>query len=338
MGIEHSTNDLQNGLFVFPGQGSQYRGIGRDLHDNEDAARQVYQRASDVLGYDVARLSFEDEHDQVNLTRYTQPVLLTHSIACLRALEARVGRTLTPGFVAGHSLGEYSALVAAGAMSFEDALGLVKLRGELMGTLGEGEMEALPVGEAEARAYSDTYYCGIAACNMPDQTVVGGRSADLDRLAAAFAEANPRRRSVRLKTEGAFHTYYMVGAAREFRAHLDAVPIEAPAARVLSNYAGGFHDADPGAIRTRLFFQLFHPVLWHQNLVNAVEAGAAHVVEFGGGIGKGESAAEKRPNLEGIVKKTFRGHDAAPSYTAVINMETLEAAAGRFERGLSASS
>ncbi len=278
-------------LFLFPGQGSQYPGIGRDIHDSESAAREVYQTASDVLGYDVARLSFDDPDRCINLTRFTQPVLLTHSIACLRALESRLGRRLEPSAVAGHSLGEYSALVAAGALDFAAAVELVKLRGELMGTHGEGEMEALPVGLDEARSIADAHFCAIAACNMPDQTVVGGASGDLDRLSAAFAEANPRKRSARLKTEGAFHTYYMVTAAREFRSRLDAAPLAAPRTRVLSNYTGGFHDDDAASIRTRLFFQLFHPVLWHQNLVAAVDGGCSSIIEFGGGIGKGETAA-----------------------------------------------
>lgn len=322
--------NLEHVLFLFPGQGSQYRGIGRDLFDSEPAAREVYQTAADVLGYDIARLSFEDPEQCIHLTRYTQPVLLTHSIACLRALESRVGRTLVAGAVAGHSLGEYSALVAAGALTFEEALGLVDVRGRLMGTHGEGEMEALPVAREQAQILADSHFCAVAACNMPDQTVVGGSREDLDRLSATFGEANPRKRSVRLKTEGAFHTYYMVGAAREFRRHLAKTRFSVAASRVLSNYTGTFHDEQADSIRTRLFFQLFHPVLWHQNLLAAAEGGAVHMVEFGGGIGKGDHPSEKRPNLEGIVKKTFRGRGDPPEYTAVINLETLELAARRF--------
>ncbi len=317
---------LDNVIFIFPGQGSQYSGIGQDLFNTEPIVREVYQSASDVLEYDMARLSFEDPDGRINLTRFTQPVLLTHSIACLRALENRLGRSLKPGAVAGHSLGEYSALVAAGCLSFEAALRLVKIRGELMGTFGEGQMQALPVDLETARTWADSFFCGVAACNMPEQTVVGGSTSDLDRLATAFAEANPRKRSARLKTEGAFHTYYMVKAAQEFRAHLDSAPFEPAATRVLSNYTGNFHDDDAETIRTRLFFQLFHPVLWHQNLLSAVNAGAERMLEFGGGVGKGETAAEKRPNLEGIVKKTFRRAENPPEYRAIINQATLDAA------------
>ncbi|GJL80767.1 MAG: malonyl CoA-acyl carrier protein transacylase [marine bacterium B5-7] len=323
--------DQPNQLFLlFPGQGSQYPGIGKDLCENEPAARKVYQTASDVLGYDIERLSFYDPDEQIHLTRYTQPVLLTHSIACLRAFEQRIGKPLRAGAVAGHSLGEYSALVAAGALDFADALNLVAIRGELMSTHGQGEMEALPVSIDDAKPFADRFFCAIAACNLPDQTVVGGASEDLDRLAQEFTVANPRKRTARLKTEGAFHTYYMVGAAREFREHLDAAPFRTPHSRVLSNYTGDFHDDTAEAIRTRLFFQLFHPVLWHQNLLEGVAAGATHILEFGGGIGRGESAEDKRPNLEGIVKKTFRRADQPPAYGAVINSATLDASADNF--------
>ena len=315
-----------NLLFIFPGQGSQYPGIGRDLYDTESSVREVYQTASDVLGYDMSRLSFEDPDGQINFTRFPQPVLLTHSIACYRALENRLGRSLNPSAVAGHSLGEYSALVAAGALSFSDALKLVSTRGELMGTHGEGEMEAMPLGLEDARTWSDRFFCGIAACNMPDQTVIGGSSADLDRMAEAFVEANPKRRSARLKTEGAFHTYYMVTAAQAFREHLDAAVLNPPTTRVLSNYTGGFHDDSADSIRTRLFFQLFHPVMWNQNLQTAYAAGLTDMIEFGGGIGKGETAADKRPNLESIIKKTFRRADPKPNYRAVINLATLDEA------------
>ena len=137
-------------IFIFPGQGSQYPGIGSDLHAAFDSARQVYEQASDVLGYNMARLSFEDPDAQINLTRYTQPVLLTHHIACLQVYRELAGEPMQPVAAGGHSLGEYSALVTAGALSFEDALRLVAKRGELMGTHGEGEMAALTVDRARS--------------------------------------------------------------------------------------------------------------------------------------------------------------------------------------------
>ena len=317
-------SEQHNIAFLFPGQGSQYRGIGKDLYEHYESVRHTYEEASEVLKYDVARLSFEDPDDAINLTRHTQPVLLTHSIACLRVFNTLTDDNVMPILAAGHSLGEYSALVSAGSMSFELGLSLVKKRGELMGELGEGEMEALMIDLESATALAEEHYCGVAACNLPDQNVVGGRPGDLDRLVSAMAEKYPRKRSARLKTEGAFHTYYMVTAARAFREVLEAAAIQQPDFKVLSNFTGNVHDNDENSIRSRLFMQLFNPVLWHRNLLTAGEHGVRTMIEFGGGLGKGETPAEKRPNLESIVKKCFRGDEAAPDYYPVINLQTLE--------------
>lgn len=317
----------QRVIFIFPGQGSQYPGIGSDLHREFASVREIYQQASDILGYDMARLSFEDPDDRINLTRYTQPVLLTHHMACLTAYRETAEQPLQPVAAAGHSLGEYSALVTAGSVSFEDALRLVARRGELMGEHGEGEMAALTVDLETARPLADRHFCGIAGLNLPDQTVVGGAAADLDALAAEMAETLPKKRAIRLKTEGAFHTYYMVSAARHFRQDLEAVAFTPPEIQVLSNYTGGFHGADAAGIRSRLFFQLFHPVNWTGCLQSALDSGVDLFVEFGGGIGSGEGPAEKRPNLEGIIKKFVRRAKPRPGYLPVINLETLRSAA-----------
>ena len=148
-------------LFVFPGQGSQYKGMGGDLFQKYETARKVYEQASDTLGYDVAELSFEDPQEQLNLTRFTQPALLTHSIACLEVFKELSEDRLKPAVAAGHSLGEYSALVAAKALSFESALKLVQKRGELMGTYGEGEMSAFPLNVDIVRPIAEK----ISLCN-----------------------------------------------------------------------------------------------------------------------------------------------------------------------------
>ena len=309
-------------LFIFPGQGSQYPGIGSDICEKYSQADDIYGRASEVAGYDLKTLSFSDPDNQINLTRYTQPVLLTHSIACLEVFKAL--SNVNADYVAGHSLGEYGALVASGALSFEDALSAVIRRGELMSELGTGEMTAFSNNLDEIQALAEKYYCGIAGCNLPDQTVVGGHVDDLARLEAQMQEDFPRKRFARLKTEGAFHTYYMVGAALQFRQKLDETPLNEAQCQVLSNYSGGWHDADADSIRTKLFYQLFNPVMWNKNLLTASEAGFDRIVEFGGGIGTGETPADKRPNLEGIIKKTFRHAEVKPDYYAAINNETLE--------------
>ena len=123
----------QHVFYIFPGQGSQYAGMGSDLHEEFAVARDVYARAGEVLGYDIAELSFKDPEDKLNLTRFTQPALLTHSYACLQVFRELTDDRLEPAIAAGHSLGEYSALVAAKVLTFESALKLVQKRGELMG-------------------------------------------------------------------------------------------------------------------------------------------------------------------------------------------------------------
>ena len=314
-------------MFMFPGQGAQYRSMGSDLYERFDAARRVFDTAVEVLGYDVREQCFEDPREELNFTRFTQPALLTHHVAAMESFRELTANSVTAGIAGGHSLGEYSALVAAGALRFEEALALVQRRGELMGTHGEGEMTAFPLELETIRPLADKHYCGVAACNLKDQTVVGGRSEDLDALGAEVGVLYPRKRVARLKTEGAFHTYYMVAAARNFRASLDTADIRSPHARVLSNYVGGFHDDNTDVIKSRLFFQLFHPVQWIQCLHAAIDSGVDTIIEFGGGIGRGESPADMRPNLEGIVRKAFRGSESPPEYHAAINVASLEAAA-----------
>ncbi|MCK5922254.1 MAG: ACP S-malonyltransferase, partial [Methylococcales bacterium] len=176
----------------------------------------------------------------------------------------------------------------------------------------------------DARALADEFYCAVAALNMKEQTVVGGLPDDLARLADAMKERFPRKRSTRLKTEGAFHTYYMVEAAKHFRKVLDANQFKAPKINVCSNYSGEFHEHSAASIRSRLFMQLFNPVLWVNNLHHVADQGVETIIEFGGGIGRGEHAADKRTNLEGIIKKTFRDRDEPPRHLAVINAESLE--------------
>ena len=172
----------KNILYLFPGQGSQYKGIGSDIHREHASARKVYEQASGVLGYDIAELSFRDPGEQINLTRFTQPALLTHSIACLEVFRELTDDRMKPVMAAGHSLGEYSALVAAGILGFEGALKLVQTRGDLMGSHGEGEMTAFALNVDAIRPIAERYHCAIAGCNLPEQTVIGGRSEDLEMV------------------------------------------------------------------------------------------------------------------------------------------------------------
>ena len=311
-------------LYVFPGQGSQYPGMGSDLCQEYAVARKIYAQASDVLGFDIAELSFTDPEDKLNQTRFTQPAVLTHSIACLEVFKELSGDRLKPALTAGHSLGEYSALVAAKALSFENALKLVQKRGELMSEHGEGEMSAFPLDLDTIRPIAERHYCAVAGCNLPEQTVVGGRGDDLALVEQEVKDNFARKRPMRLKTEGAFHTYYMVKAAQLFQPSLEAASFDSPVVPVMSNFTGGYHEADPVDIRARLFFQLFNPVLWHSNLLTAFADGVGTIIESGGGIGAAAEPEGKRPNLEGMIKKAMHaaGHEA--NYLSVINKQSIE--------------
>lgn len=178
-----------------------------------------------------------------------------------------------------------------------------------------------------AAALADKYYCGIGGCNLPEQTVIAGPDAELEALRTEMADVYPRKRAIPLKTEGAFHTYLMVEAARRFRAVLDEVEFSKLEIDVLSNYTGRLHDSDSRAIRSRLFFQLFNPVRWFACVETAFQQGINCIVEFGGGIGSGEAPAEKRPNLESMIKKSLKLSAYQAEYLPAINAEGIHAIA-----------
>ena len=319
-------------VHIFPGQGSQYRGMGSDLVEKFTAAREVFERASEVVGYDMGKLCFEDPRHELNLTRFTQPALLTHEVACSEALRSLVGSGTRPAIAAGHSLGEYAALVSAGALTFENALRLVSERGRLMGELGTGSMLATTLDRAAATALADRHCCAIASCNLPEQTVIAGQDGDLEALADDLKTAHPGKRAIPLNTEGAFHTYYMVRAAQEFRGMLNATEFGGLELEVPSNYTGTMHVDDAAAIRSRLFFQLFNPVLWVDCMRAAIGTGAGTIIELGGGIGKGDGPATKRPNLGSIVLKTLKSLGAQAKYLPAINAAGIRAAAEYIEQ------
>lgn len=310
-------------MFIFPGQGAQYVGMGSDLIQDFTVAKQLYQKANDIVGYDLTKVCLYGPENELKLTKYTQPALLTHSLSCLAVFNELTSNKFQPVLTAGHSLGEYCALVTAGSLDFETALSIVQKRGEYMSNYGKGEMLVFPLHQEEISTLAEKHFCAVAAINLPNQTVVGGLSDDLDRLVEEAHVYYPKKRPTRIKTEGAFHTFYMVSAALRFRKILDDANIKSPTVKVLSNYTGSYHDHIPSLIKTRLFFQLFHPVNWFKNIEIAIKSNITSIVEFGGGIGNGILPEDKHPNLEGIIKKAQRGTNYCIQYYPAISSKTL---------------
>lgn len=256
--------------YVFPGQGSQSVGMGRAWAETFPAAREVFDQADRILDLDLSRLCWEGPEEELNLTANTQPALLTTSVAVLRVLERA---KLRPRAVAGHSLGEYSALVAAGSLSFEDALRLVRRRGELMQEAapeGEGAMAAIMKIDAEAvervveQAAGDGEVCAVANYNSEMQTVIAGHTAAVERAMELATEAGARK-VTRLSVSAPFHCSLMRPAREKMAELLDATTFETPSVPVVTNV-----DAQPvtdgDAARDALIRQIDSPVRWTESV------------------------------------------------------------------------
>jgi [acyl-carrier-protein] S-malonyltransferase len=272
--------------FCFPGQGSQAVGMGRAFHDASPAARAVFEEASDVLGFDVAKLCFEGPESELQLTANTQPTVLTVSVAGARLLAER---GLAPAVVGGHSLGEYSALVAAGALPFRDAVRAVRLRGEFMQEavpVGTGAMAAilgaeLPVVEAICREAADGEVLDVANINSPGQIVVAGHRSAVER-AVAVAPAHGVKRSVLLPVSAPFHCRLMAPAAERLAAVLTGVRTEDPRPPVVRNVDAELTTrADD--VRPFLVRQVTAPVRWTDCVNRMAREGCRTFVEVGPG-------------------------------------------------------
>ncbi len=274
-------------VFLFPGQGSQSKGM-LDAFDGIDVIRHTLEEASDALGYDIAALIRDDADDQLGQTEFTQPALLTASTALLRLWREQGGAEA--GQVAGHSLGEYSALVAAGAIGFADALQLVAFRGRAMTeavAAGVGSMAAIlgladDVVEALCRAAStENEQVWAANYNCPGQLVVAGHAAAVERL-IANAKAAGARRALPLAVSAPSHTPLMQPAADAMAARLDEITIHAPACPVWGN-ANAMPEQDVTNIRAALVAQLVSPVRWTETIQQLAASGVTQGVEMGPG-------------------------------------------------------
>ncbi len=273
--------------YLFPGQGSQHVGMGRDLCTTFPAARAVFDQADRILGIDLSQLCFDGPSDTLNDTWNTQAAIFVTSVAALRALEER--GTDRPVYIAGHSMGEFSALVAAGALSFEDGLKLVRERGRLMKQADEhspGGMAAILGLERElleaicvtVQAQSGEYV-GVANDNCPGQVVISGATGALER-AMELAKEQGAKRATRLAISIAAHSPLMAQAAAEFRRALDATPFHEPGIPLVAN-ATALPLTDPDEIRDALGRQLTSPVRWAESMRWMIAQGVTRFVEVG---------------------------------------------------------
>ena len=273
---------------IFPGQGSQYVGMGRDLVLNFPSAAEIYEEADDVLRYPISRLCFQGNPDALKETRNAQPAILLHSIAVAKVLREEGGTE--PVIVAGHSLGEYSALVAAGVLSGMDALMIVRRRGELMFDAGlkqPGTMAAIMGMSTEdvqavcGEASADGEVVVIANINSPEQIVVSGHIEAVERAMELAAERNAKK-IVPLNVSGAFHSPLVAPAEEELVAYINEFPFDDATVRVICN-------ADARIIHKRkdiidaLSRQLTSPVRWHESMAVLLQSWDGPVMEIGPG-------------------------------------------------------
>jgi [acyl-carrier-protein] S-malonyltransferase len=270
---------------IFPGQGSQYVGMGRALAERYPVAAQTLAEADECLGFSLSRLMAEGPEDDLTETKNAQPAILVHSVAALRAAGSRL---VTPAFAAGHSLGEFTAHVAAGTLSFADALAVVRLRGEVMFQAGlerPGAMAAvLGLGDPEIEAVCsrvDAGTCQPANFNSEGQVVISGDVAGVEQGMALAKEAGAKR-CMPLKVSGAFHSTLMEPAAAALRERLAGVELHDPAYPVVSNVTAAAVTSRSEA-RELLVRQVTSPVRWSASIATMLAAGVDRFVEVGPG-------------------------------------------------------
>ena len=311
--------------FVFPGQGAQTPGMGRDLAEAYPAARAVFEEVDEALGEKLTDVIWGEDAEALTLTANAQPALMATSMAAMRALEAEGVRVADhAAFVAGHSLGEYSALVAAGALELSDAARLLRVRGDAMQAAvpaGEGAMAALlGLGVDDARAVAaeaaEGETCEAANDNDPAQVVVSGHRAAVER-AVELAKARGAKRAVMLPVSAPFHCRLMAPAARAMAEALDDVEIARPAVPVVANVEAA-PVTDPGTIRSLLVEQVTGAVRWRESVARMAEAGVTDVWEVGAGKA-----------LSGMVRRIDRGL----ATRTVGTPEEVAAAAASLEEG-----
>ena len=307
--------------FVFPGQGAQTVGMGKDLADVHPAAAEVFARVDAALGEKLSALIWEGPIEELTLTANAQPALMATSLAAMAALEAEGVSVEAAGFVAGHSLGEYSALCAAGALSIEDTAKLLRLRGQAMQAavpVGEGAMAAVlglsleQVREVAAKA-AEGEVCQAANDNDPAQVVISGAKAAVERAAALAKEAGAKR-ALMLPVSAPFHCALMQPAADAMQAALAEARIEAPKVPVVANVIAEATQ-DPEAIRKLLVDQVTGAVRWRESVLWMAAEGVTEAWEIG--AGKALSGMIKRIDRSVATVAVSSAADAAKAAAAL---------------------
>jgi [acyl-carrier-protein] S-malonyltransferase len=273
--------------YIFPGQGAQYAGMGRDLYDSSDSARAVFKKADEALGFPLSQLCFNGPDDELRQTINAQPAIVTISLALLSAIRNSNGskNLLAPAFVAGHSLGEYTALAAAGVVDFATAIYLTRERGRLMHQAGlenPGGMAAI-IGLDEASLADICTRSGtkIANFNCPGQLVISGDKDSLNR-AMKLAEAKGARRIMPLQVSGAFHTHYMQPAADSLAEIIATISFVAPQVPIIANTTAS-EITTAEMVKEELLSQLCNSVLWQRSIEYMIDSGVSIFIEIGPG-------------------------------------------------------
>ncbi|PRS30302.1 ACP S-malonyltransferase [Bacillus pumilus] len=301
--------------FLFPGQGSQKIGMGKDLVDQEAVSKAVFEEADKTLGFDLSSMIFEGDAEELTLTYNAQPALLTTSIAILKKFEES---GIKADYAAGHSLGEYTALVAAGALSFQDAVYAVRKRGELMNEAvpaGEGAMAAIlgldqaALLEVTKEVTESGHLVELANLNCPGQIVISGTAKGVE-LASEKAKEKGAKRAIALEVSGPFHSALMKPAAEKFTDVLSKLNITDAKTPVISNVTADIVTSRD-AIETKLIEQLYSPVRFEESVERLIDLGVTTFIEIGPG-----------KVLSGLVKKVNR----RLTTISVSDQETIEAA------------
>jgi [acyl-carrier-protein] S-malonyltransferase len=279
--------------YVFPGQGAQFVGMGKELYDNNPLAKELFEKANGILGFRITDLMFEGTDEDLKQTKVTQPAIFLHSVILAKTLD----RQFTPDMVAGHSLGEFSALVAAGALSFEDGLKLVSKRAREM----QKACETTPSTMAATLGLPDAVVEEICAAitgevvvpanyNSPGQVVISGSLPGVDKACEQLSAAGAKR-ILKLKVGGAFHSPLMEPAREELAKAIESIILKRPTCPIYQNVDARLQ-TEPQIIKANLIAQLTSPVRWTQTVEQMIADGATHFVELGPGS-----------VLQGLIKK-----------------------------------